>query len=321
MRILVTGGAGFIGSYLCRYLHDDGHHIICMDNLCTSNGDNIQCLTDSNWFQFIDHDISERLPFVKADYILHFASPASPADYLNMPIETLRVGSAGTYNILELARKQKIPILIASTSEVYGDPQKHPQSEDYWGHVNPIGPRGVYDEAKRFQEAMAMAYHRVHGLDVRIVRIFNTYGPHMRVDDGRAIPNFINQMLLGKPITVHNDGKQTRSFCYITDTVNGIIKYMQKSIPFVGPINIGNPAEYRIMDLIDQLGLLLDVEHIDLVYHDIIDDPMQRQPDIRLAKKVLDWEPKVDLIDGLQSTCEYFKDKLYDNTKETTRSK
>ncbi len=305
-RILITGAAGFLGSHLCdRFIQED-YHVIAMDNLITGHIGNIEHLFHLPNFEFYHHDVSK---FVHVpghlDFILHFASPASPIDYLRIPIQTLKVGSLGTHNLLGLAKDKKARILVASTSEVYGDPLVSPQSEDYWGNVNPVGPRGVYDEAKRFQEAMTMAYHRFHGLDTRIVRIFNTYGSRMRIDDGRALPNFIRQAMRGEDITVYGDGLQTRSFCYISDQIEGIFKLLKADYPL--PVNIGNPDEITILDLADDI-IRLTNSNSKIVFQELpIDDPQQRRPDITLAKDRLAWEPKIGREEGLLKTIEYFK--------------
>jgi dTDP-glucose 4,6-dehydratase len=308
-RVLITGGAGFLGSHLCdRFIHE-GYHVIAMDNLITGNLKNIEHLFQLEHFEFYHHDVSK---FVHVpgnlDYILHFASPASPIDYLKMPIQTLKVGSLGTHNLLGLAKQKQARMLIASTSEVYGDPLVHPQNEEYWGNVNPIGPRGVYDEAKRFQEAITMAYHTFHGLETRIVRIFNTYGPRMRLDDGRALPAFMSQALTGKDITVFGDGSQTRSFCYVSDLVEGIYRLLLSD--YANPVNIGNPNEISLKDFAEEIqGLIGGTSKI--VYEPLPqDDPKQRQPDISRAKEVLGWEPKVDRKEGLQITLDYFRKEL-----------
>ncbi|WP_223550134.1 UDP-glucuronic acid decarboxylase family protein [Aestuariivivens sp. NBU2969] len=305
-RVLITGAAGFLGSNLCDRFIAEGYHVIGMDNFITGDPKNLVHLKEHSHFEFIEHDVTE---FVSVegdlDYILHFASPASPIDYLKIPIQTLKVGSLGTHNLLGLAKAKKARILIASTSEVYGDPLVHPQSEDYYGNVNAIGPRGVYDEAKRFQESITMAYHRVHGLDTRIVRIFNTYGPRMRLNDGRVIPAFIGQALRGEDLTVFGDGSQTRSFCYIDDQVEGIYRLLLSD--YALPVNIGNPNEITIMDFAQEIIKLTGTQQ-KIVYKDLpVDDPMQRQPDISLAKKILGWEPKVERAEGMQKTYDYFK--------------
>ncbi len=307
-RILITGGAGFIGSHLCDRFLAGGDEVLCLDNLSTGSADNIAHIS-SPAFRFIDYDVTNYL-YVDGplDFILHFASPASPVDYLELPIQTLKVGSLGTHKALGLAKSKGAVFLLASTSEVYGDPLVHPQREDYWGNVNPIGPRGVYDEAKRFAEALTMAYHRSHGVETRIVRIFNTYGPRMRVNDGRAIPNFICQALRGENITVYGDGSQTRSLCSVRDMVAGIASLLERGGP--DPVNLGNPDEYSILDLakliVEMTGSGSLIVHTDLP----VDDPKVRQPDIRRAGETLDWSPKIDLRDGLQETIAYFRRKL-----------
>ena len=307
-RTLVTGGAGFLGSHLCEYLLDKGHEVICMDNLITGSKQNISGIKSSN-FRFVNHNVSE---FIKLDgnldYILHFASPASPIDYLELPIQTLKVGALGTHNALGLAKAKNAVFLLASTSEVYGDPLVHPQPEEYWGNVNPIGPRGVYDEAKRFAEAITMAYHRVHGINTKIVRIFNTYGPRMRINDGRAIPNFLKQALTGKDLTVYGNGSQTRSFCFVSDLIEGICRLLISEQN--EPVNIGNPNEMTIQNLADKIlqatGSKSKIVQVPLPE----DDPKTRQPNITLAKILLDWEPKVSLDEGLEPTLKYFKEQL-----------
>lgn len=308
-RVLITGGAGFLGSHLCDRFIKEGYHVIAMDNLITGNIKNIEHLFHLPNFEFHHHDVSK---FVHVpgnlDYILHFASPASPIDYLKMPIQTLKVGSLGTHNLLGLAKEKKARMLIASTSEVYGDPLVHPQNEEYWGNVNPIGPRGVYDEAKRFQEAITMAYHTFHGLETRIVRIFNTYGPRMRLDDGRALPAFMSQALKGEDITVFGDGSQTRSFCFVADLVEGIYRLLLSDYQF--PVNIGNPNEISLKEFAEEIKHLIG-GNSSIVYMPLPqDDPKQRQPDISKAKKLLDWEPKVDRKEGLKITLDYFKKSL-----------
>jgi dTDP-glucose 4,6-dehydratase len=308
-RILITGGAGFLGSHLCDRFIKEGYHVIAMDNLITGNIKNIEHLFHLPNFEFHHHDVSK---FVHVpgnlDYILHFASPASPIDYLKMPIQTLKVGSLGTHNLLGLAKEKKARMLIASTSEVYGDPLVHPQNEEYWGNVNPIGPRGVYDEAKRFQEAITMAYHTFHGLETRIIRIFNTYGPRMRLDDGRALPAFMSQALKGEDITVFGDGSQTRSFCFVDDLVEGIYRLLLSDYQF--PVNIGNPNEISLKEFAEEIKNLIG-GNSSIVYMPLPqDDPKQRQPDISKAKKLLDWEPKVDRKEGLKITLDYFKKSL-----------
>jgi len=309
MKILVTGGAGFIGSHLCEYLLGKGHQVICMDNLLTGTEENISHLLDDENFDFINHDVTE---FIEAegelDYILHFASPASPVDYLELPIQTLKVGSLGTHNTLGLARAKNAKFLLASTSEVYGDPLVHPQPESYYGNVNCVGPRGVYDEAKRFAEALTLAYHRIHEINTRIARIFNTYGEKMRMNDGRVVPNFITQVLTGKPLTVYGDGSQTRSFCYIQDMIEGIHALMLSSE--IEPVNLGNPEEMSIIEFANKIKELTGSES-EIVFKELpVDDPKTRQPDITKAKKVLSWEPKVPLDEGLKKTMEWFRTKL-----------
>ncbi len=307
-RTLVTGGAGFLGSHLCEYLLDKGHEVICMDNLITGSKENISDIKTSS-FHFVNHNVSEFINIEgNLDYILHFASPASPIDYLELPIQTLKVGALGTHNALGLAKAKKAVFLLASTSEVYGDPLMHPQSEEYWGNVNPIGPRGVYDEAKRFAEAITMAYHRTHAINTKIVRIFNTYGPRMRIKDGRAIPNFLKQALTGQDLTVYGNGSQTRSFCFVTDLVEGIFQLLMSEQH--DPVNIGNPKEMTIRQMADKI-LQATQSDSKIVYVPLPeDDPKTRQPNITLAKKILNWEPKVNLDEGLKSTKEYFKQKL-----------
>ena len=303
---VVTGGAGFLGSYLCEKLLEEGLNVICLDNLLTGNINNISHLAGNENFKFVKHDITNYIFLPgKIDYILHFASPASPVDYLQLPIQTLKVGSLGTHKALGLAKEKKARFLLASTSEVYGDPETHPQKEDYWGNVNPIGPRGVYDEAKRFAEAITMAYHRYHNVDTRIVRIFNTFGPRMRANDGRAIPNFITQALNNKPITVYGDGSQTRSFCYISDQVDGIFKLLMTMEN--DPVNIGNPEEIPVVDIAKEI-IELTKSKSKTIFEELPEnDPKVRQPDITRAKEILKWEPKVSRIDGLKKTVEYFK--------------
>lgn len=305
-RVLITGGAGFLGSHLCDRFVKEGYYVICMDNLVTGNEKNIEHLKNVEDFIFINHDICEYLNIEgELDYILHFASPASPIDYLKMPIETLKVGSIGTYNLLELAKIKKARILIASTSEVYGDPQVSPQTEEYWGNVNPIGPRSVYDEAKRFQEAITMAYHRKFGLETRIVRIFNTYGSRMRLDDGRALPAFIGQAIRGEDLTVFGDGSQTRSFCYVDDLIEGIYQLLLSD--YFMPVNIGNPDEISIKDIALEIIKLTGAKQKIIFKNLPIDDPKQRKPDITKARDILKWEPKVNRRDGLKLAYEYFK--------------
>lgn len=307
-RTLVTGGAGFIGSHLCETLLDRGHTVIAMDNLLTGDVANIEHLTGRD-FVFVRHNVTNYIALEGAlDYIFHFASPASPIDYLKLPIQTLKVGSLGTHNALGLAKAKNARLLLASTSEVYGDPLVHPQREDYWGNVNPIGPRGVYDEAKRFSEAMVMAYHRFHGVETRIVRIFNTYGPRMRVQDGRAIPAFMSQALRNEDVTVFGDGTQTRSLCYVSDLVEGIIRLMMSDTS--DPVNIGNPQELTIRQLAEKV-IAATGSRSRIVERPLPeDDPKIRQPDISRARKLLGWEPKVPLDEGLVPTIAYFKQKL-----------
>lgn len=310
MRILITGAAGFLGSHLSDRFVAEGHHVVGMDNLITGNMDNIAHLIGGERFEFIKHDVSKYIYVAgPIDAVLHFASPASPNDYLEYPIPTLKVGSLGTHNTLGLAKNKEARFLLASTSEIYGDPQVNPQPETYWGHVNPIGPRGVYDEAKRFAEAMTMAYHRYHGLDTRIVRIFNTYGPRMRLNDGRVVPNFIRQALNGEPLTVYGDGTQTRSFQYYTDLVEGVYRLLNSSESL--PVNIGNPSEMTILDFAKAVVGTADsasaIEFIQPEDERIKDDPKQRRPDISKARELLNWEPQVDLADGLAKTVAYFR--------------
>jgi dTDP-glucose 4,6-dehydratase len=306
---VVTGGAGFLGSHLCDRLLAEDHRVIALDNLITGNTDNIAHLAGNPRFTFIKHNVTEYiyLPGL-VDYVFHFASPASPIDYLELPIQTLKVGSLGTHNALGLAKAKNATFLLASTSECYGDPLEHPQKETYWGNVNPIGPRGVYDEAKRFAEAMTMAYHRYHRVDTKIVRIFNTYGPRMRLRDGRVVPAFIGQALEGKPLTVFGDGSQTRSFCYCSDLIDGIYRLSQSN--YHGPVNIGNPAEFTILEFAELVRQLLRSKSRIVRKPLPVDDPKQRRPDITLAKKLLGWQPKVNLKTGLRHTIEYFRDKV-----------
>ena len=305
-RAVITGGAGFLGSHLCERLLAEGHEVVCVDNLVTGRKDNIAHLLKRPDFQFQEHDVSR--PFEvegPVDFVLHFASPASPIDYLELPIQTLKVGSLGTHNSLGLAKAKEARFLLASTSEVYGDPKEHPQKESYWGNVNPVGPRGVYDEAKRFAEAMAMAYHRYHGLEVRIVRIFNTYGPRMRVRDGRVVPAFIQQALTGEPMTVFGAGQQTRSFCYVDDLIEGIWRLLMSDLR--EPCNIGNPHEMTILEFAETIKAAVGSTSA-IVFKPLpVDDPQTRQPDITLARARLGWEPKVSLAEGLTSTIAYFR--------------
>lgn len=305
-RVLITGAAGFLGSHLCDYLYERDYEVLAMDNLITGNMKNIEHLMGKPNFVFYHHDVSNYVHIAgDLDYILHFASPASPIDYLKIPIQTLKVGSLGTHNLLGLAKAKGARMIIASTSEVYGDPLVHPQTEDYWGNVNPIGPRGVYDEAKRFQEAITMAYHRFHNVETRIVRIFNTYGPRMRLNDGRVLPAFIGQALRGEPMTIFGDGSQTRSFCYVSDLVEGIYRLLMSD--YVYPVNIGNPNEITIKQFAEEITKLTDSKS-GIVYKPLPqDDPMQRQPNIDKAKEILGWEPKVNRAEGLKITFDYFK--------------
>ncbi|HCX89651.1 MAG: NAD-dependent dehydratase [Deltaproteobacteria bacterium CG12_big_fil_rev_8_21_14_0_65_43_10] len=308
-RTLITGGAGFLGSHICDRLIAEGHFVICMDNLITGNMDNIAHLFGNDNFKFIKHDVTEYI-YVEGelDFILHFASPASPIDYLKLPIQTLKVGSLGTHKALGLAKAKKATFLLASTSECYGDPLAHPQSEDYWGNVNPVGPRGVYDEAKRFAEAITMAYHRYHGVETRIARIFNTYGPKMRLDDGRALPAFICQALRREELTVFGDGLQTRSFCYVSDLIEGIYRLLMSDE--ILPVNLGNPSEITILDFAEKI-LELTGSKSKITFKTLPeDDPKIRQPEISKAKKLLNWEPKISLDEGLKITLEYFKERV-----------
>jgi len=305
-RVLITGAAGFLGSHLCDRFIKDGYHVLAMDNLITGRLKNIEHLFHLEHFEFHNNDVSK---FINVsgdlDYILHFASPASPIDYLKIPIQTLKVGSLGVHNCLGLAKAKGARILIASTSEVYGDPTVHPQSEEYWGNVNPVGPRGVYDEAKRFQEAITMAYHNFHGLETRIIRIFNTYGPRMRLNDGRVLPAFIGQALRGEDLTIFGDGSQTRSFCYVDDLVEGIVRLLLSD--YVYPINVGNPSEITISQFAEEIIQLTGTKQ-SIIYKDLpVDDPKQRQPDISKAREILKWEPKINRAEGLKVTYEYFK--------------
>jgi dTDP-glucose 4,6-dehydratase len=319
-RVLITGAAGFLGSHLCDRFLKEGYHVIGMDNLITGNLDNIEHLFSEKNFEFYNHDVTKFVHVSgELDYILHFASPASPIDYLKIPIQTLKVGAMGTHNLLGLAKAKNARILVASTSEVYGDPQVHPQTEDYWGHVNPVGPRGVYDEAKRYLEAITMAYHTYHGLETRIVRIFNTYGPRMRLNDGRVLPAFVGQALRGEDLTVFGDGSQTRSFCYVDDLVEGIYRLLMSD--YAKPVNVGNPSEISIADFAEEIIKLTGTTN-KVIYKDLPkDDPMQRQPDITKAREILGWEPKVDRSEGLKRTYDYFKslpeEKLYKKEHNT----
>ncbi len=313
MRVLITGGAGFLGSHLCDRFLTEGHSVIVMDNLITGSTNNIDHLIGNPRFQFIKHNVINYLHLDGSlDAVLHFASPASPNDYLEHPIHTLKVGSMGTLNTLGLAKSKKARFLLASTSEVYGDPEVNPQPESYWGNVNPIGPRGVYDEAKRFAEAMTMAYHRYHDLDTRIVRIFNTYGPRMRLNDGRVVPNFIYQALTGIPLTVYGDGSQTRSFQYFSDLVDGVYRLLMSNE--TSPVNIGNPFEMTITDfanaVINITGAKSKITYVNPKDNRFIDDPKIRRPDIEKAKQILNWEPRVDLKKGLGETVEFFRDRV-----------
>jgi dTDP-glucose 4,6-dehydratase len=314
-RVLITGAAGFLGSHLCDRFIREGYHVIGMDNLITGDLRNIEHLFRLEQFEFYNHDVSKFVHVPgELHYILHFASPASPIDYLKIPIQTLKVGSLGTHNLLGLARAKKATIMVASTSEVYGDPLVHPQNEDYWGNVNPVGPRGVYDEAKRFQEAITMAYHTYHGVDTRIVRIFNTYGPRMRLNDGRVLPAFIGQALRGEDLTVFGDGSQTRSFCYVDDLVEGIYRLLHSDC--VQPVNVGNPDEITISQFAEEIIRLTGTSQ-KVIYKPLpTDDPKQRQPDITRARQILGWEPKVHRSEGLKITYDYFrslpKERLYE---------
>jgi len=305
-RVLITGAAGFLGSHLCERFVKEGFHVTGMDNLITGRMSNMDHLFDKPNFDFVNHDVTEHISIDEdLDYILHFASPASPIDYLKIPIQTLKVGSLGTHNCLGLAKAKNARIIVASTSEVYGDPTVHPQTEDYWGNVNPVGPRGVYDEAKRFQEALTMAYHTYHGVKTRIVRIFNTYGPRMRLNDGRVLPAFIGQALRGEDLTIFGDGSQTRSFCYVDDLVEGIYRLLMSDCP--DPVNIGNPDEITIGDFAEEIIQLTGTKQ-KVIYQDLpVNDPKQRQPNIDKAKKLLDWEPKIKRAEGLKITYDYFK--------------
>ncbi|ODS81110.1 MAG: NAD-dependent dehydratase [Cytophagaceae bacterium SCN 52-12] len=316
-RVLITGAAGFLGSHLCDRFIREGYRVVAMDNLITGDLRNIEHLMPLEHFEFYHHDVTK---FVHVpgdlDYILHFASPASPIDYLKIPIQTLKVGAMGTHNLLGLARVKNARFIIASTSEVYGDPLVHPQTEEYWGHVNPVGPRGCYDEAKRYQEAITMAYHTYHGLETRIVRIFNTYGPRMRLNDGRVLPAFIGQALRGEDLTIFGDGSQTRSFCYVDDLVEGIYRLLLSDYPY--PVNIGNPSEITIRDFAEEIIRLTGTSQ-KVIYKPLPkDDPKQRQPDITKAREILGWEPQIDRAEGLRRTYEYFKglsrERLYEES-------
>src|SRR6187399_2573201 len=303
---LITGAAGFLGSHLCDRFIKEGHNVIAMDNLITGNIKNIEHHFSNKDFEFIEHDVTKHIEIAgKLDYILHFASPASPIDYLKIPIQTLKVGALGTHNCLGLAKAKKARMLVASTSEVYGDPLVHPQNEEYWGNVNPVGPRGVYDEAKRFQEAITMAYHTYHRVDVRIARIFNTYGPRMRLNDGRALPAFIGQALRGEDLTVFGDGSQTRSFCFVDDLVEGIYRLLMSD--YAMPVNIGNPDEISLLDFAKEI-IGLTGTNKKIVYKPLpVDDPKQRQPDITRAQNILGWQPTISRAEGLKITYEYFR--------------
>jgi dTDP-glucose 4,6-dehydratase len=310
-RTLITGGAGFLGSHLCDRFIEEGHSVICMDNLITGDTDNIEHLFElgQDRFRFVEYDVTDYLHVNgELDYVLHFASPAAPDDYLQYPIQTMKVGALGTHKALGLAKAKEARLLLASTSEVYGDPLVHPQPEDYWGNVNPIGERGVYDEAKRFAEALTMAYHRYHGVETRIVRIFNTYGPRIRVDDGRALPTFMAQALRGEPLTVYGDGSQTRAFCYVDDLVEGIYRLLMSDV--TEPVNLGNPDEITIKEFAEEIIAVTDSDS-DITYEPLpADDPQVRQPDITRAREVLGWEPAVGRREGLRRTLEYFRTQL-----------
>lgn len=309
MRAVITGGAGFLGSHLCEYMLEKGWEVLCLDNLVTGSEANIAHLRGNPKFAFELKDVSKYIDVAgPVDAVLHFASPASPPDYLKLPIQTLKVGSLGTHNSLGLAKAKKAKFMMASTSECYGDPDISPQPESYWGHVNPVGPRGVYDEAKRFSEALTMAYHRFHGIDTRIVRIFNTYGPRMRLNDGRALPNFLYQALADEPITVYGDGKQTRSFCYVTDLIEGIYRLLESTEH--EPVNIGNPHEITILEFAERVRKLVGAD-APIVFRPLPqDDPKQRCPDITRARRILHWEPKVNLEEGLQRTYDFFRQQI-----------
>lgn len=315
-RILITGAAGFLGSHLCDRFINEGYHVIAMDNLITGRLKNIEHLFKLENFEFYNHDVSKYIHVPgQLDYILHFASPASPIDYLKIPIQTLKVGSLGIHNCLGLAKAKGARVLIASTSEIYGDPMVHPQTEEYWGNVNPVGPRGVYDEAKRFQEAMTMAYHTFHGVETRIARIFNTYGPKMRLNDGRVLPAFIGQALRGEDLTVFGDGSQTRSFCYVDDLIEGIYRLLMSN--YAEPVNLGNPSEITIADFAEEIIKLTGTKQ-KVIYKDLpVDDPKQRRPDITKAKEILGWEPKVNRSEGLKKTYDYFKGLSVEELNET----
>ena len=310
-RTLITGGAGFLGSHLCDRFIEEGHEVLCMDNLVTGDTENIEHLFElgQDRFRFVEYDVTDYIHVNgKLDYVLHFASPAAPDDYLRLPIQTLKVGALGTHKALGLAKAKDARFLLASTSEVYGDPLVHPQPEDYWGNVNPIGERGVYDEAKRFAEALAMAYNRYHGVETRIVRIFNTYGPRMRIDDGRALPTFMSQALRGDPLTVYGDGSQTRAFCYVDDLVDGIYRLLMSDES--DPVNIGNPDEITIKEFAEEI-IKITGTGSSITYEELPeDDPQVRQPDISRAREILDWEPKVDRKEGLRRTLDYFQKKV-----------
>jgi len=309
MRVLLTGGAGFIGSHLCEFFLRKGWDVVCMDDFVTGSRDNLAAVESRGAFTLVAHDVTEYIRLDgHVDWVLHFASPASPLDYLELPIQTLKVGALGTHNALGVAKTKGARFLLASTSEVYGDPLVHPQREDYWGHVNPVGPRGVYDEAKRFAEAITMAYHRTHGIDTRIIRIFNTFGPRMRLNDGRAIPAFMNQALTGAPVTVFGDGSQTRSFQYISDLIEGLWRLMQT--PVNDPVNIGNPHEMSLLDLAKRI-IRLTGSRSEIVFRPLpVDDPKVRRPDIGRARALLGWEPRVDTEEGLRLTVDWFQEKL-----------
>lgn len=323
-RVLITGAAGFLGSHLCDRFIKEGYDVVGMDNLVTGDLRNIEHLFKLKEFEFYHHDVSKFIHVPgRIDYILHFASPASPIDYLKIPIQTLKVGALGTHNCLGLAKAKKARMLVASTSEVYGDPLVHPQTEEYWGNVNPVGPRGVYDEAKRFMESITMAYHTFHGLETRIIRIFNTYGPRMRLNDGRALPAFIGQALRGEDLTVFGDGSQTRSFCYVDDLVEGIYRLLLSDYAY--PVNIGNPVEISLLDFAKEIIALTGTEQ-KIVFKPLpVDDPKQRKPDITKAQSILGWEPKVDRAEGLKLTYEYFRqlprEELFKQPKEFNSTK